>query len=79
MVGDKWKEMWLDRLENEPFLPAIWLKHQTRDAYWKRGSVCEDFSAVKAATLAVGGRFEHYAIKLGLNKPTTLLAPSPCQ
>ncbi len=30
-----------------------------------------------SATLAIGGRFEHYAIKLGLHKPTTLLAPSP--
>ncbi len=30
-----------------------------------------------SATLAVGGRFDHYAIKLGLREPTTLLAPSP--
>ena len=30
-----------------------------------------------SATLAVGGRFDHYAIKLGLHEPTTLLAPSP--
>jgi len=30
-----------------------------------------------SATLAVGGRFEHYAAKLGLAEPQTLLAPSP--
>jgi putative CocE/NonD family hydrolase len=60
LVGDKWREIWLDRLENEPFLPAVWLKHQTRDAYWKRGSVCEDFSAIKAATLAIGGWGDAY-------------------
>jgi len=30
-----------------------------------------------SATLAIGGRFEHYAIKLGLKDPATLLAPSP--
>ncbi|HEY5614313.1 MAG TPA: ATP-dependent DNA helicase, partial [Lysobacter sp.] len=30
-----------------------------------------------SATLAVGGRFDHYAIKLGLRGPATLLAPSP--
>jgi len=30
-----------------------------------------------SATLAIGGRFEHFAIKLGLSKPETLLAPSP--
>ena len=60
IVGEKWRDMWLERLENEPFLPAVWLKHQTRDAYWKRGSVCEDFSKIKAATLAVGGWGDAY-------------------
>jgi uncharacterized protein len=60
IVGDKWREMWLERLENEPFLPAVWLRHQTRDDYWKRGSVCEDFSKIKAATLAVGGWGDAY-------------------
>src|SRR5690606_21590083 len=30
-----------------------------------------------SATSAIGGRFEHFAIKLGLSKPRTLLAPSP--
>ena len=56
----RWRDMWLERLENEPFLPAVWLKHQRRDAYWKRGSVCEDFSPIKAATLAVGGWGDGY-------------------
>jgi len=60
LVGDKWRDMWLSRLENEPFLPAVWLRHQRRDAYWKRGSVCEDFSQIKAATLAVGGWGDAY-------------------
>ncbi|GAB3363596.1 ATP-dependent DNA helicase [Lysobacter rhizosphaerae] len=30
-----------------------------------------------SATLAIGGRFDHYATKLGLRDPRTLLAPSP--
>ncbi|WP_406872553.1 CocE/NonD family hydrolase [Aminobacter sp. P9b] len=60
LVGDKWRDMWLDRLEHEPFLPAVWLKHQTRDAYWKRGSVNEDYSAIKAAVLAIGGWGDAY-------------------
>jgi putative CocE/NonD family hydrolase len=37
-----------------------WLKHQTRDAYWQHGSVCEDYSAIKAATLAIGGWGDAY-------------------
>ncbi|WP_406648801.1 CocE/NonD family hydrolase [Aliisedimentitalea scapharcae] len=57
---DDWRELWLDRLDNEPFLPATWLKHQRRDAYWQHGSVCEDYSAIKAATLAIGGWGDAY-------------------
>lgn len=60
LVGDAWREMWLERLETEPFLPALWLNHQHRDAYWKHGSICENFAAVKAATLAIGGWGDAY-------------------
>lgn len=60
LVGDKWRDMWLERLEAEPFLPALWLAHQTRDAYWRHGSVCEDFGAIQAAVLAVGGWNDAY-------------------
>jgi uncharacterized protein len=60
LVGDAWRDMWLERLEAEPFLPAIWLQHQRRDEYWQHGSVCEDFSAIKAATLAIGGWGDGY-------------------
>ncbi len=60
IVGEEWRDMWFDRLEHDPFLPAVWLRHQRRDAYWKRGSVCEDFGSIKAATLAVGGWGDAY-------------------
>jgi putative CocE/NonD family hydrolase len=57
---DDWRDIWLDRLENEPFLAAHWLRHQRRDAYWQHGSVCEDYSKITAATLAVGGWGDAY-------------------
>lgn len=60
IVGDNWRDMWTERLENEPFLPAVWLAHQTRDAYWRRGSVNEDIGAIQAAVLAVGGWGDGY-------------------
>lgn len=77
LVGDRWREMWLDRLENEPFLPAVWLAHQTRDAYWKRGSVCEDFSTIRAATLAVGGWGDAY--KNAVSRLVTGIANAPAK
>ncbi|MGQ4516322.1 CocE/NonD family hydrolase [Streptomyces sp. DW26H14] len=59
-AGERWREMWLNRLEAvDPFIHT-WLAHQTRDAYWRHGSVCEDYSAIGAAVLAVGGWHDPY-------------------
>jgi uncharacterized protein len=55
-----WFANWMERLEAEPFLPALWLRHQRRDAYWRHGSVCEDYPAITAAVLAVGGWGDGY-------------------
>ncbi|MCX7559059.1 CocE/NonD family hydrolase [Sulfitobacter sp. F26204] len=55
-----WRKMWLERLEAEPFLPSVWLRHQRRDAYWKHGSVIEDYAAIKAKVLAIGGWGDAY-------------------
>lgn len=59
-LRNNWRELWLERLKNEPFLTALWLRHQGRDAYWKHGSVCEDYSAIEAAVLAIGGWGDSY-------------------
>ncbi|MDY5128890.1 CocE/NonD family hydrolase [Actinotignum urinale] len=57
---DQWKEQWLRRLnEAEPYMEN-WMSHQTRDAFWQHGSVCEDYSRINAAVLAVGGWFDPY-------------------
>ena len=55
-----WRDIWLDRLHNQPFLPEIWLRHQRRDGYWRHGSVCEDYGAIKARVLALGGWGDAY-------------------
>lgn len=61
LVGDRWRDMWLHRLENTPLLIEKWLNHQHRDSYWRHGSVCEDFNAINAAVLAVGGWADAYS------------------
>ncbi|WP_124269542.1 CocE/NonD family hydrolase [Streptomyces sp. ADI96-02] len=59
-VGEEWKEMWVERLEAVTPFVHTWLAHQTRDAYWKHGSVREDYGAIKAKVLAVGGWHDPY-------------------
>lgn len=60
VVGERWREMWFHRLENTaPFIEA-WLSHQTRDDYWKQGSVDEDYGAIRCAVYAIGGWVDPY-------------------
>lgn len=60
LAGERWREMWLERLEAQPFLLSTWLRHQHRDAYWAHGSICEDYAAVRARVLSVGGWADGY-------------------
>ncbi|WP_050603694.1 CocE/NonD family hydrolase [Ruegeria sp. 6PALISEP08] len=64
-----WREDWLARLENVPFSTADWLRHPTRDAFWKHGSVSEDWSAIQAPVLAITGWADAY-----VNAPPALAA-----
>ena len=59
-VGDRWRDLWMARLEaNRPWI-IEWLRHQRRDAFWKHGSVCEDYSAIECPVFAVGGWADGY-------------------
>jgi len=60
VVGDRWREMWLERLNAQPFLLETWLAHQRRDAYWEHGSICEDYSVIEAAVLSIAGWHDGY-------------------
>ena len=59
-AGPEWRARWLERLENMPFFPALWLAHQRYDAYWKHGSVCEDYASIGCPVLAIGGWADSY-------------------
>ncbi len=60
LVGDRWRAMWLERLNNLPLFLETWLRHQWRDDYWKHGSVCEDYGAIQCPVYAVGGWTDGY-------------------
>ncbi|MEQ8370744.1 MAG: CocE/NonD family hydrolase, partial [Alphaproteobacteria bacterium] len=61
VVGERWRDMWIERLEkNAPWI-LEWTSHQRRDAHWTHGSVCEDFAAIRCAVYAVGGWSDGYS------------------
>lgn len=61
IVGERWREMWRERLEHAVLFPALWLRHQRRDDYWKHGSVCQDFSQISCPVYAIGGWADAYS------------------
>jgi uncharacterized protein len=83
LVGEGWRETWLNRLERTPpYLPE-WLSHPTRDGYWRHGSVCEDYGAITTAVWAIGGWADGYVnavprLVAGLKAPVKgLVGPWP--
>ena len=60
VVGESWREMWLHRLKTQPFPVLEWLRHQRRDDYWRHGSICEDFSAIRIPALVISGWCDGY-------------------
>ncbi len=60
LVGDDWRSMWLGRLEAAEPHPLRWLKRPLKDAYWKQGSVNEDYDAIACPVFAVGGWADGY-------------------
>ncbi|SIO12520.1 hypothetical protein SAMN05444722_0519 [Rhodovulum sp. ES.010] len=61
VVGARWRDMWTERLERSGLWLETWLRHQRRDAYWRHGSVCEDYAAVRCPVMAVSGWADGYS------------------
>ena len=59
-VGEQWLDMWKERLADAPTLARDWVTHQRRDAFWKHGSVAEDYSAITCPVFVVGGWADAY-------------------
>ena len=60
VVGERWREMWFNRMDNMPPFIESWLGHQRRDEFWKQGSVDEDYEAIICPVYAVGGWADPY-------------------
>lgn len=60
LVGDRWRDMWRERLQaNGPWVDE-WLRHQRLDDYWRHASVNTDYAAVRCPVLATGGWADGY-------------------
>jgi putative CocE/NonD family hydrolase len=81
VAGERWREMWLERIDSVDPYEHEWLRHQRRDEYWKQGSVCEDYSAIQCPVYAIGGWADGYSEAVfrlveGLGRPSKgLLGP----
>lgn len=61
IVGDRWREMWLQRLENNGLWVLDWFRHQRRDEFYAHGSICENYADVEAPVYLVGGWTDGYS------------------
>lgn len=77
LVGEDWRAIWQERLDGLTCPLETWLSHQSRDAYWKHGSICEDYSAITAPTLLVGGWVDGYKTAL-MRMAEKLTCPTKC-
>jgi len=58
--GPGWRDEWLRRLEATPQWPLEWLAHQRRDPFWRAASIGEEWAAIEAPVLAIGGLNDGY-------------------
>lgn len=58
--GEAWREIWKQRLAGSGLWLKNWLAHQTRDGFWKHGSICEDYSDIQIPVYAVSGWADGY-------------------
>jgi len=67
-----WRTNWLERLERLEFPLFSWIEHETRDAYWRHGSVNETPGNFDCPVLAIGGWSDRYS-----NTVMNLLTDNP--
>lgn len=58
--GEAWRDLWHRRLTGSGLWLKTWLEHQTRDDYWKHGSICEDYGRIQVPVFAVSGWADGY-------------------
>ncbi|MDE0279640.1 MAG: CocE/NonD family hydrolase [Gammaproteobacteria bacterium] len=60
IVGERWRDMWLERLEGNGLWLLDWFRHQHRDDFYRHGSICENYDDVNVPVYLVGGWADGY-------------------
>ncbi|UIJ91723.1 CocE/NonD family hydrolase [Sinorhizobium meliloti] len=60
IIGERWRAMWLERLEKEPFFIRDWLSNQRRNQFWRHASICENFEEFSVPALVIAGWYDGY-------------------
>ncbi|MFW6363447.1 MAG: CocE/NonD family hydrolase, partial [Spirochaeta sp.] len=61
VVGKKWRDQWLERLQGSGLWLETWLHHQRHDEYWRHASIAEDYAAIECPVMAVSGWADGYS------------------
>jgi uncharacterized protein len=60
IFGERWRDEWLQRVENlEPWI-LRWLHEQLDSEYWRHGSLRPNYDRIHCATMIVGGWADGY-------------------
>lgn len=65
VAGERWRELWMTRLNDSGLWLEQWLTYQRRDDFYKHGSVSEDWDAIDIPVYAVGGWADGYTNAVG--------------
>ena len=60
-LGAQWRRIWHERLEGAAFPLEHWIRHETRDAYWRFGAAGESPGGIACPALLVGGWSDRYS------------------
>ncbi|MFD0021692.1 CocE/NonD family hydrolase [Streptomyces sp. NPDC058382] len=61
VVGERWRDMWHERLDSAQPWVLEWLRHQHRDDYWRHASLSEDYGSLRCPVLASSGWADGYS------------------
>jgi len=57
---EDWARIWQQHMEQNPPWMLNWLRHQTEDEYWLRGSLKADYGAIRCPVYLIGGWADGY-------------------